>query len=158
MNLAIYLKHNRSKRRSTRVDHVSEVRFEIWDLDLHGFEKTLNFLLLFSLSFSFFFFFLFHLLRRAERLSNFLFFSLSEAPGASLSFYFFFFWGGPNGPPFLHVGRRCAPPESKMKGRTTLHSFFFIYIFIFIFLIFLLYSISIFFIFYLFIFLLITLN
>jgi hypothetical protein len=37
--------NNRSKRRSTRVGHVSEVRFEIESLDLRGFEKSLKTLL-----------------------------------------------------------------------------------------------------------------
>jgi hypothetical protein len=49
--------NNGSKRRSTRVDHVSEVSFEIGSLDLRRFEKSLKTLLLSSLFLSFFFFF-----------------------------------------------------------------------------------------------------
>jgi hypothetical protein len=45
--------NNRSKHRSTRVDHVSEARFEIESLDLCGFEKSLKTLLLSSLFLSF---------------------------------------------------------------------------------------------------------
>jgi hypothetical protein len=66
--------NNRSKRRSTHVDHVSEVRFEIRSLDLRRFEKSLKTVLLSSLFLSFFFFFGFLLSqRRAMRPSLFFF-------------------------------------------------------------------------------------
>jgi hypothetical protein len=65
--------NNQSKRRSTRVDHVSEVSFETGSLDLRRFGKPHLLLLLFYF-FIFFIFFLYYffLLRRAAWPFSFL--------------------------------------------------------------------------------------
>jgi len=125
--------NNRSKRRSTGVDHVSEVRFEIESLDLRRFEKALKLsssLLSFLLSSSFLF--LFSAFHRegscALLLSSFYFFLKvrRQCASPSLLFYIYIYiLGGPSGPPFLHVGRTPAPHLFQMKGRMLLIIIFF---------------------------------
>jgi hypothetical protein len=139
--------NNRLKRRSTRVDHVSKVRFEIGGLDLCRFEKNFkNSLPLFSFSFvlSFFFFFL---LLSLQGPSHFLLLSLKwGASSLSSSSSSFFFEEGHSALIFFTWGAHLRPTCFKWR---VVRPFKLIYLFIFN-----LYS----FLFYIFFLFLITLN
>jgi hypothetical protein len=124
--------NNRLKRRSTCVDHVSKVRFEVGGLDLCRFERKPQKLSSSLLSLSLFFFLLLLLsLRRAH--GPFPFSSFLFKVRHQLTFIFFL---GPSGPPFLHVGRTPAPHLFQMKGRTALHASYFYFLFLFLYFIF----------------------
>jgi len=116
--------NNRSKRRSTGVDHVSEVRFEIESLDLRRFEKALKLsssLLSFLLSSSFLFLFsAFHREGSCALLLSSFYFFLKVRRQCASPFYFNIYI-------FLlrRAGWLCAP-LFQMKGPS---SFLYIYIY-----------------------------
>jgi hypothetical protein len=117
--------NNWSKRRSTRVNHVSEVSFEIGGLDLHRFGKPLK---LSSSPLSFFLFlFLSSFTEKGTRPFSFLFFFfIFKVRRTHLLFFFFFYI-------FVFLLRRVAWPFSFLLWGTGVCSTYFLFLFLFLF-------------------------